>query len=305
MYYFIVNPKSRSKQGETLGSVLVSLLQKRDIPHKIFYTEYHGHGTKLAREITEKDPHCTLVAVGGDGTIHEVLTGITHYETITFGYIPSGSGNDFARGMKIPKNPEAALEAIINPSSFINIDLGTVIREGNKQRFGVSCGIGFDASVCHESQVSPLKKVLNFLHLGKLTYACLAVKQLFLYTPCDAKVVLDDDRTFHYKKTFFAAAFNQNVEGGGVMLAPAARPDDQILDVIVVSDIPRIKILVVLPLAFWGLHTRVKGVHLMKCKKANILFGSKCPIHLDGEPCGIHNSLDVSLEAKTLRVIVS
>lgn len=304
MYYFIVNPKSRSKQGETLSSVLVSLLQKRDVPHKIFYTEYRGHATKLAHEITEKDPYCTLVAVGGDGTIHEVLTGITHYETITFGYIPSGSGNDFARGMKIPKNPEAALEAILNPSSFMDMDLGIVTRECDKQRFGVSCGIGFDASVCHEVQVSPLKKILNFLHLGKLTYALLAVKLLFLYPPCEAKVVLDNNRIFQYKKTFFAAVFNQNVEGGGVKLAPDAQPNDQTLDIIVVSDIPRIKILLVLPLAFFGLHTKVKGVHLMKCKSADILFDKKSAIHMDGEPCGIHKSLKVSLDTKTLRVIV-
>lgn len=304
MYYFIINPKSRSKQGKELGTLVAEELRRRSVPHKIFYTKYRSHGTKLARAITEKDPHCTLVAVGGDGTIHEVLTGITNYETITFGYIPSGSGNDFARGMKISKNPAYALECILHPSAFMNMDLGVVTRKGKKQRFGVSCGIGFDASICHEAQVSPLKKVLNRLHLGKLTYALLAVKQLFLYDPCQGKVVLDGGSPLHYKKMYFAAVFNQNVEGGGIKLAPDARPGDQLLDIIVVSDIPRMKILVVFPLAFFGLHTKIKGVHLMKCRRAEISCSRKYTVHQDGEPCGIHNSLNVSLESKTLRVII-
>lgn len=305
MYYFIVNPKSRSRQGESLGTIIAEQLRKRDVPHEIFYTEYRGHGMKLARQITQKNPKCTLVAVGGDGTIHEVLTGITNYETITFGYIPSGSGNDFARGMKIAKNPISALESILNPSTFLNMDLGVTTDKEESQRFGVSCGIGFDASVTHEAQISPLKKILNRLRLGKLTYALLAVKQLFFYDPCEATVVLDGDRTYHYKKMFFCAVMNQNVEGGGVKLAPNARPDDQTFDVIVASDIPHIKILLVLPLAFFGLHTKVKGVHLMKCKDIKITCNRKNAIHMDGEPCGIHSSLHVSLEPKTLRVIVN
>lgn len=304
MYYFIVNPKSKSKHGKELGTVVAEQLRKRNVPHKIFYTKYRGHGTKLAHDITQKDPDCTLVAVGGDGTIHEVLTGITNYDTITFGYIPSGSGNDFARGMKIDKNTLSALECILNPCAYMNMDLGVVARKKGTQRFGVSCGIGFDASVTHEAMASPLKSILNRIHLGKLTYALLAIKQLFFYDPCEATMTLDDNQTFHYSKMYFAAVFNQNVEGGGLKLAPKARPGDQILDVIVVSDIPRIKILLVLPLAFWGLHEHIKGVHLVKCRRVKISCSRKLPVHLDGESGGIHNSLFASLEPKKLRVIV-
>lgn len=304
MYYFIINPKSRSKHGKKLGTLIVQQLMERHIPHEVYYTEYRGHGTKLAHTITAKDPHGTLVAVGGDGTIHEVLTGINNCKTITFGYIPSGSGNDFARGMNIPKNPLDALECILHPKTFMNMDLGLVRQERETQRFGVSCGIGFDASICHEALASRLKSVLNRLHLGKLTYALLAVKQILFYEPCAATVVLDQNRTFHYSKMYFVSVCNQKAEGGGLKLTPKAKPDDQILDVIVVSGIARIKILLVLPLAFWGLHEKVKGVHLLRCRCAEITCPKNVPIHLDGESGGIHNSLCASLENEKLRVII-
>lgn len=303
MYYFIVNPKSKSKRGKELWSVIAHILRDEAVSYKVFFTKYRGHGTKLARSITQKDPACTLVAVGGDGTIHEVLSGITNYETITFGYIPSGSGNDFARGMRIKSDTALALRAILHPSAYMNMDLGHVSRGKEIQRFGVSCGIGFDASICHEALASPLKTLLNKIHLGKLTYALLAAKQILLYEPCQFTLEFNGQRTYTFGKTYFVAAFNQNVEGGGLKLVPHASPDDRSLDVIVVEGMSRAKIFFLLPLAFAGLHTHLKGVHFIRCKKVSIRCSRKVPIHLDGESGGIHKDLCISMEPKGLRVI--
>ena len=304
MYYFIVNPKSRSKRGTELWGVISDILKQRSISYKFFVTRYRGHATELARALTQKDPTCTLVAVGGDGTVHEVLSGITNIDTITFGCIPSGSGNDFVRGMHLSKDPVKALEAILDPEYFVSMDLGVVTGQNNDvQRFGVSSGIGYDAGICHEALASPIKNTLNRFHLGKLTYAVIAAKQILLYEPCPMEIQMNGDRHYSYDRTYLVAAFNQNVEGGGLMLAPNAVPDDGALDVIIVEGMSRLKILLLLPLAFGGLHTHLKGVHIMRCKSVSIRASRKLPIHLDGESGGIHKHLNISLEEKKLRVI--
>lgn len=306
MYFFIVNPQSRSKKGQSLWAVISSILENQTDDYEVYFTEYAGHATKLAHQITSEHPDCTLVAVGGDGTIHEVMTGITNHETITFGYIPSGSGNDFARGMGISNNIAEAVEHILHPTTYMNMDVCCAKRDDEEiQRFGVSCSIGFDAGVCYEVEVSPLKSILNRLHLGKLTYALLAVKQVITYKAAPIQLEFDGKHHREFKKAYFAAAFNQKFEGGGVMLAPNAKPDDGCIDVLVVEGVPRIVILCVLPLAFWGLHKVIPGVHLYRCKNVNIQYTTQNPVHLDGDPCGMHKNLYVAVDEKPLKVIIS
>ena len=100
MYSFIVNPNSRSGEGRNVWNRLRSIMESQGISYQYFLTEYVGHATVLARRIsaagTPEDP-VTLVTVGGDGTIYEVLTGIIDLSSVVFGFIPVGSGNDFCR----------------------------------------------------------------------------------------------------------------------------------------------------------------------------------------------------------------
>lgn len=305
MYFFIVNPQSRSKGGESLWTVISNVLEMHKAAYEVYFTEYAGHAAELAHRITSQNPDCTLVAVGGDGTIHEVMTGITNHETITFGYIPSGSGNDFARGMGISTGIETAVNNVLNPTTYINMDVCCAKRDDEDvQRFGVSCGIGFDAEICHQVDVSPLKKCLNKLRLGKLTYALTAVKDLIPYKPAPMKFIFDGKHERSFDETYFAAVFNQKFEGGGLMLAPDAKPDDGCLEVLVAEGVTKLKILCVLPMAFWGLHTRVHGVHMYRCKSVEVICDRESHVHLDGDPCGIHKNLYVAVDKKPLKVIV-
>lgn len=105
MYSFIVNPNSRSGEGRNVWNRLRSIMESQGISYQYFLTEYVGHATVLAQRIsaagTPEDP-VTLVTVGGDGTIYEVLTGIIDLSSVVFGFIPVGSGNDFCRSMGLP-----------------------------------------------------------------------------------------------------------------------------------------------------------------------------------------------------------
>ena len=116
MYSFIVNPNSRSGEGRNVWNRLRSIMESQGISYQYFLTEYVGHATVLAEKIsaagTPEDP-VTLVTVGGDGTIYEVLTGIRDLSSVIFGFIPVGSGNDFCRSMGLPFDPFEALHSIL------------------------------------------------------------------------------------------------------------------------------------------------------------------------------------------------
>ena len=158
MYLFIVNPNSRSGLGRKVWNEVESVLKEKQIEYQAYFTKYQRHATKIVEELTSDGKEHTLVVLGGDGTIGEVLTGIVYPEKITLGYIPIGSGNDFARGLGLPKESAKALDIILHSQVRRKLDLG-VLKYGNKKRrFGVSSGFGYDAAICYEICVSPFKK---------------------------------------------------------------------------------------------------------------------------------------------------
>ena len=303
MYYFILNPSSQSSGSRSIWNRLATILKEKNISYKVYATTYPGHGTDLARKISTADPYATIVAIGGDGTVHDIFCGLTNISTITFGLIPSGSGNDFARGMHITSDTDRAIAQILDPQQHMKIDIGT-ITDKKDQRFGVSCGIGFDAAVCHEALSSPIKDTLNKMHLGQLTYGVIALKQILLYDPGPMTIEMDGGRKMFFKKAFFAAVMNQKYEGGGVKMCPEARPGDGILDIFVVSDIPNVKIGAVLPLGFAGKHKHLKGVHFLRAQSVKITCDRKRAVHLDGESGGMHRTLSATVLSEQLRVIV-
>ena len=145
-------------------------------------TEHVGHATTLSRQIGSlgtPDAPVTLVTVGGDGTIYEVLTGISDLRSVIFGYIPTGSGNDFCRGMALPKDPDAALTSIISAriGSWRWMFPVFLQRAVNTDLVSVP---GWDMTQQHVRRcfLTPFKKIFNRLHLGKLIYLFIALKKL-------------------------------------------------------------------------------------------------------------------------------
>lgn len=279
----------------------------RGISFQYCLTRYSGHATEIAASActlgTISDP-IYIIAVGGDGTIHEVLTGITDFDRAVFGYIPTGSGNDFCRSMQLPFDPMESLEYILKAEHICTMDVPYLTRDHKKSRFGISTGIGYDAGVCQEVLATPLKKIFNRLGLGKLIYLFIALKQLIFITPGKMTVTLDDENTFSYDHVYFTAVMNQKYEGGGFKFCPDARPDDQLLDLILVEGVGKLKLLFCLPTAFFGKHTRIKGIHILTCRNIHVHSETPLPIHIDGESGGIRKDLTVSIEKKPLKIIL-
>ena len=303
MYSFVVKPNAKSGMGQQIWNKLESLLQKKQITYEVFFTQYQKHATHIAYQLTADHKEHTIVALGGDGTVNEVVNGIQDFEKTTLGYIPIGSGNDFARGLKLPKNLRKALAQILACPHISEVNVGRISYKNKQRLFAVSSGIGFDADICHESVVSRLKQVLNKWKLGKLTYVCIALHRLFVTQPCTIHVTLDRGKTLSYPKARFVAVMNHPYEGGGVKFCPKAKNDDDMLDIIVVSNVSKLKVLCVLPLALLGLHTWVRGVHIHTCRHIEIQAEKALPVHADGENIYLQRRLEATCIAKRLRVI--
>lgn len=304
MYTFIVNPHARSGLGLKVWKRLEGMLKERQLKYQVFLTRYPGHATKFAHTLTSGSKEITLIALGGDGTINEVVNGIQDLSKVTLGYVPIGSSNDFARSMKLSHEPEVLLKQILSPSEYAYINIGRLTYQDQIRRFAVSSGIGFDADVCFHNPSTGIRRLLNRLKLGKLSYTAVALGLLMTLKPGPMVLVADGQRKY-FKKVFFATAMNQRYEGGGFKFCPDADPGDDLLDIIVIADMPKLKALLLLPTAYIGLHVHFKGVHTFTCKEVRITGRKKLSLHTDGEPVTAVSRASFSLETEKLRLILA
>lgn len=305
MYSFIVNPNAKSGLGQIVWDDLETLLKKSSVNYEVYFTKYQKHATNIVSKITSDGEEHIIVALGGDGTVNEVVNGIVDFDKTILGYIPIGSSNDFARGMSLPTDSIEALKNILKCPHLLPMDVGEIQYKNKVRRFAVSAGMGFDADICHEAVVSRVKKMLNKLKLGKLTYVLIALHRLFLTKPCDITITLDNDKTETFPNAYFVALMNSKYEGGGVMFCPKAKNHDEKLDLMIVSDVSKLKVLTLIPFALKGWHVHFKGAHARTCKTVDIVAKRPLPIHTDGEPIFLQSKLSARLLPQKLRVITS
>lgn len=294
MYHFIVNPKSRSGKGINVWEQLHKELQKRSVSFTFHLTEYAGHARKLAAVLTAApEENCILIAVGGDGTVNEVLCGISDFKRVIFGVIPVGSGNDYCRGLKLHSDPLKALLHILEAPELSYIDLGAVRWETSEKEhlFSISCGMGMDAFVCKKALTSRSKTILNKLGLGKLTYLILTVSTLFSMKPCDFSVSMINGETLQFPKAIFLAAMNFRTEGGGVPMAPNADASDGKIDLCIAYGIPKWKTFFLLPFLVCARHEKFECFKIIRCPSCSVQSSLPMAVHTDGEYMGsFHNA---------------
>lgn len=299
MYYFIVNPVSRSGHGLEVWKQTENTLKKRKIAYKALFTKCSGHATELTQKITKEFSSGTIVAIGGDGTINEVLNGLPKTHDFALSFIPVGSGNDFARGMTLPNDPQESLERILSKDAPMFMDTGCIQTPKRKGRFAISASIGYDAEVCYDATHSNMKKFLNKLHLGKLVYAYSAVKLLFSFRPSPMDVELDGKK-LHYDKAYLIAAMNLQYEGGGFHFCPGASCHDDILDFLVVHSLPKLAVLFLFPTAYFAKHTLFPGIEIVKGKEMKVKSGIAYKLHQDGEYAGLSDTVTFRADADAL-----
>ncbi len=297
MYYFIVNQTSRSGKAAKIWETLQAYLQQNSIEYRYWILKYEGHATELASLICkEYDGEIKLVVVGGDGTVNEVINGITDFDRVSFAVIPTGSGNDFIRGLKFKGKPIEHLKRIVAGKETKCIDIGRVSWKDDsgttgQRLFAISSGVGMDAIVCKKALTSKIKKVLNKIGLGKLTYLIITVQTLFSMETVDADMTFCDGEGKdiahkRYDKLIFSAAMNFRAEGGGVPMAPKADATDGRLSVCSVADVPKWRTFFILPVLVLAKHEKLECVDIRDTVAVRISLDKPEVLHADGEYLG-------------------
>ena len=206
MLHIIENSSSGSDKKGILEQTIKPYLSDAGEQYRIYLSEKPGDIARIASEITAADETVRILLIGGDGSINELLSGIRDTRKVILSLIPTGSGNDFARSVGIPGDVKLALDIAVKRGRTGIIDLGEITYDDAASRkFIISSGIGFDAAVCEEAMHSKLKKSLNRVKLGKLSYGLIAIKQIFGAARPDGTISFDGGEEIPLKKVLFSA----------------------------------------------------------------------------------------------------
>ncbi|MCR5323800.1 MAG: diacylglycerol kinase family lipid kinase [Lachnospiraceae bacterium] len=307
-YYFIVNPGSRTGKGKSLWDELESKLEGSKADYEVFFTKKDENAAEIAEQICKDHPEIKrIIIVGGDGTINEVINGLSDYGRIILGIIPTGSGNDLARGLGIPDESEKAFQHVIHPREFKKVDHGLLEYlddDTPARKFAVSAGIGYDADICYHAQKSPLKKILNKFGMGASIYYLMGIKLIFANKRAGLTLTIDGKRKIVCEKAVFVAAMNTLYEGGGIPMAPGADPTDGRLTLCIVNNISRLQHCMLMTSAKKGEHIKSKGVEVISCKSVEIEADRPLVLHTDGEYAGKHKHVRLSCLPEQIRMIL-
>jgi YegS/Rv2252/BmrU family lipid kinase len=236
---------------------------------QLLWTQGPSHASDLARTAAAASE--IICAVGGDGTVSEVVNGLMP-RPVPIVVIPTGSGNDFASLLDCPRSAEE-LRQVIEDGIGLRLD---VIDCGGRYCAN-SIGIGFEAMVTYHS--------LGIRRLrGLPLYLTAVVKALAAYE-CGHFTLSVDDATVA-GDFLLVSAGNGVRSGGGFYLNPRAYPDDGLIDVCVARRMSRARMLSILPSALRGAHVGKPGIDVFRGARVSVAADRPFPIHIDGEYLG-------------------
>lgn len=259
---------------------------------ELIETEAPGHAKELAREAAAAGCDLVLVA-GGDGTANEVAWGLLG-SAVALGLVPVGSGNGLARTLRIPLRPAAALR-VLRDAAVRSMDVGFA----NDRPFLNVSGAGLDALVgadFHSHGRSGGRR-------GVLTYVRLSIPRALRYRAPEWRLRAEAGAGFE-GRALIVAAVNGRQYGGGAILAPAARLDDGLLDVVVFEDAGALEVLANAPRLFLGTIAGFRRYRHLRAAAARLESAAPFLHHRDGEPEDAATALELRVEPKALRVLV-
>lgn len=267
-YLFVINPiAGRGRTRQVFPSLLAGF-EELDLAFEAYPTARPGEATTIARQAAESGVPC-VVAVGGDGTVHEVVRGLLG-SPAALGVLPTGSGNDFCKAVGIPLDLDRAIDVLVRRNAR-RVDVATlgdhVIANG--------LGIGLDGAVSHRYR--RMKRLR-----GELGYLWGAITEALCFRAFPARIRAPE--MSYAGPVLFCGASNGPYHGGDFRLAPEAKPDDGRLDVHIVRDMPPLRRLAEIPKVRRGAHLDLPQFTLFQAPWVEIAVAARVPAHADGEP---------------------
>lgn len=271
MYDIIVNAqKVEGKNGKLLETVK-EVFERAGKTVKFHMTEFLGHAKELARKITCDGKQHSIIAMGGDGTLHEVLNGVCDVSKCKLGVIPVGSGNDFATCVNLKPNSVKHAAEVIAYKEAKNIDyieLASGLRSIN------AVGMGIDVDI--------LKCVYAGNMKGPAKYARALAKCLLKFKSCNFTVEYNGIKEEHYG--FIVALGNGKQIGGGLKVFPDAEVGDGYMDVVIVDYMSKPAMIKAFVYLMLGKMNSIKGLTHVKTKRAVFKTGAEhYTIQAEGE----------------------
>jgi len=284
--FFIVNPLSRCGATARIWQHVEKQVRGWGWDYQWAFTEGPGHGTSLAASALE-DGCQMVVAVGGDGTLHEVINGFFRNgkkirADALLGLLPSGTGTDFAKTIGVPLLMEKAARQLLHGNPH-PVDLGWITCEDLQGRriqrlFANIAEGGLGGEVVR--RVNSRKK-----RGGTVPFLAGAIRSLFGYQPQPVRVQIDD-RTERKIEALFVIVANGKFYGGGMKIAPQAEPDDGLFDVVLIRDLSAFKVLRNIYRIYTGSHIQLPEVEVLRGKKVRLESEGELLLEADGELLG-------------------
>ena len=296
-YFFIVNPRAGS--GKTMFEWLPAerKLKRLGIPCDIAMTDHKRHATALAYEAASKG-YRKIIAVGGDGSLHETFNGICRWcartgtptEEFLLGVVPIGSGNDWIRSLGVPNDTSEVVD-LIRKNSVGVMDVVRVKSSGGRLAYMANIGgVGFDSHVCKRVNIQKESgRRGKMIYLNSLRYTIFNLKPVYISVVADGEVIFTG-------QCFSVALGNGRYSGSGMRQVPLAVMDDGLLDYAVIPKAPLAKVLKELPRLFSGTLNQSEYAISGKCRSLQIVpmdEQSADIFELDGE---IEGLLPMSVE---------
>jgi YegS/Rv2252/BmrU family lipid kinase len=272
----ILNPSAGSGAAGRLTGRLRASLDARGTPYRLDTTEGKGHGLELARDAAAAQVRAVL-AVGGDGTVHEVANGLLGTEPHPpLAVLPVGTGNDFHKMLGTGRGIDAALD-LLDHGTPQRFEVGRV-RWAGKERFFVNVlGVGIDTEVLRQRDAFRRFR-------GIVQYLAALGAALKRYRPIRLEVEVDGGERIATPTMLTSVSVGPSA-GGGFLLSPDASPVDGLLDLLVVRELTLLQVMRYLPRVVRGTHGNLPVVRMRRFRSATLQTTNGAPFsfELDGE----------------------
>ena len=284
---FIHNPISGVRKLKGLEDLIRQNLDPDRFEYEIKGTSSPKDAMRLASAAV-KDHFDIVVAVGGDGTINEIIQGMGN-RPLMLAIVPTGSGNGLARHLEIPLEPEKAITRI-NKLNVRTIDVASI----NGYPFASIAGLGFDARVANKYR--KLKK------RGFYGYFRVVTKEFFSYRESDYVLTFNGQKI--KRRALLLSIANSNQFGYNTIIAPAASADDGLLDLVIVKKFPVGEIPRMIGLLFTGKIDQSQYIESFKTTEVFIARKRGKRVNIDGEAIKMGKEIFIRIQPAAIKVIV-